>query len=56
MGHIGPTELIIIAAVIVLLFGRGRIANIGGEMGSAIREFRKGLKETPEESTPSENK
>ncbi len=40
---IGPTELIIVLVIVVLLFGPGRIANIGGEMGKAIAEFRKGL-------------
>jgi sec-independent protein translocase protein TatA len=40
---LGPTELIIILIVILLLFGIGRISRIGGEFGTAIREFRKGL-------------
>ena len=44
MGSLGTTELILILAVVVLLFGVGRVARIGGEMGSAVREFRKGLK------------
>lgn len=44
MGHLGTTELMLILAVVVLLFGVGRVSRIGGEMGSAIREFRHGLK------------
>lgn len=44
MGHLGTTELMLILAVVVLLFGVGRVSRIGGEMGSAIREFRRGLK------------
>ena len=44
MGNLGTTELILILAVVVLLFGVGRVSRIGGEMGSAIREFRKGLR------------
>lgn len=44
MGHLGTTELLLILAVVVLLFGVGRVSRIGGEMGSAIREFRRGLK------------
>lgn len=43
MFGLGPTELIIIAVIIVILFGVGRISKIGGELGSGIREFRKGL-------------
>ena len=54
MGNLGTTELILILAVVVLLFGVGRVSRIGGEMGAAIREFRKGLRgedeETPEDT------
>lgn len=39
----GPTELILILVIIVLLFGVGRISKIAGELGSGIRSFRKGL-------------
>jgi sec-independent protein translocase protein TatA len=45
--NLGPTELIIILAIVLLIFGIGRVGKIGGELGSAIREFRKGL--NPEE-------
>jgi sec-independent protein translocase protein TatA len=43
MPHFGPTELIIILVIIVILFGVGRISKIAGEMGKGIREFRTGL-------------
>ncbi|HML24484.1 MAG TPA: twin-arginine translocase TatA/TatE family subunit [Aggregatilinea sp.] len=56
MGSLGTTELILILAVVVLLFGVGRVSRVGGEMGSAIREFRKGLKGDDEknETTPAD--
>jgi len=41
--EIGPTELIIILVIVVILFGSGRIAKLGGELGQGLREFRKGL-------------
>lgn len=41
----GPTELILIIVIIVLLFGVGRIGKIAGELGSGIKAFRKGLQE-----------
>lgn len=44
MPSLGPTELIIILVIIVLLFGVGRIGKIAGEMGSGVRAFREGLK------------
>ncbi len=53
MGQLGTTELVLILAVVVLLFGVGRVSRIGGEMGSAIREFRRGLKGNEEETAES---
>lgn len=41
----GPTELIIILVIVLLLFGVGRVSKIGGELGSAVANFRKGLDE-----------
>jgi sec-independent protein translocase protein TatA len=39
----GPTELIIILVIVILLFGVGRVSKIGGELGSAVANFRKGM-------------
>jgi sec-independent protein translocase protein TatA len=39
----GPTELIIILVLVILLFGVGRISKIAGELGSGIRAFREGV-------------
>ena len=55
-GSLGTTELLLILAVVVLLFGVGRVSRIGGEMGSAIREFRKGLKGDEDKDPTSEQK
>lgn len=41
--NLGPTELIIILIIVILLFGVGRIGKIAGELGGGIRAFRKGL-------------
>ena len=43
MPRLGPTELIIILVIIVVLFGVGRISKIAGELGSGIRAFKDGL-------------
>lgn len=42
--QLGPTELIIILIIVIVLFGVGRISKIAGEMGSGIRAFREGLR------------
>jgi sec-independent protein translocase protein TatA len=38
--RLGPTELIIILVIVLLLFGPGRIAKIAGELGKGIRSFK----------------
>jgi sec-independent protein translocase protein TatA len=43
--QLGPTELIIILVIVLLLFGVGRVSRIGGELGSAVANFRRGLDE-----------
>jgi sec-independent protein translocase protein TatA len=43
--NLGPTELIIILVIVLLLFGVGRVSRIGGELGSAVANFRRGLDE-----------
>jgi len=49
----GPTELLIILVIVILLFGVGRISKIAGELGSGIRSFRKGLEDKDEEEKES---
>lgn len=55
MPSLGPTELIIILVIVVILFGVGRIGKIAGEMGSGIRSFKKGLKGDDEDSQEEKN-
>ena len=43
MLNLGPTELILILIIVIVLFGVGRISKIAGELGSGIRAFKKGL-------------
>ena len=45
MPNFGPTELLIILVIVILLFGVGRIGRIFGELGHGLRAFRTGLKE-----------
>jgi len=46
---LGPTELIIILIIVLVIFGVGRLGKIGGELGSAIRNFREGLNDPADE-------
>ena len=46
---IGIWQRIIIAVVVVMLFGRGKISDLMGDVAKGITSFRKGLKEGNEE-------
>lgn len=47
---LGPWQIVIIALVILLLFGASRLGDIGKGLGEGIRNFKKGLTEDPDES------
>ncbi len=48
MGNIGPGELLLIAFVALLVFGAGRVADIGKGLGQGIRNFKEGLRSASE--------
>jgi len=54
MGQIGPWQIIIVVVLIVLLFGRGKISELMGDVAKGIRSFRSGL--TDEEKSKEEPK
>ncbi|MCS6842837.1 MAG: twin-arginine translocase TatA/TatE family subunit [Caldilineales bacterium] len=45
IGGLGPTELLLIVLIILLLFGASKLADIGGSLGRGIREFRKAVQD-----------
>jgi len=49
--RIGPTELIIVLVIVLILFGVGRIGKIAGELGSGIRAFKDGIRGPDEPKT-----
>ena len=49
-GSIGPWQIIIVALLVVLLFGRGKISEMMGDVAKGINSFKKGLKEDPEKA------
>ena len=50
----GPTELIIIAVIVLLLFGAKRLPEIGKGLGGAVREFKKIKKDLSSDQTGDE--
>ena len=43
MGNIGWTGIIIIAVLVVILFGKGKISSIMGDLAKGIKSFKKGM-------------
>ncbi len=39
--RLGPMELIIVLVIVMIIFGVGKLPQVGGALGKAIREFRK---------------
>jgi sec-independent protein translocase protein TatA len=50
MGGIGIWQLIIIAVIVVLLFGTKKLRNLGGDLGSAIKGFKNAVNEDKEQT------
>ena len=61
---IGFWQIAIVVVLVVLLFGRGKISDLMGDVAKGIKSFKKGMKDptqdqtesTSSESTSSENK
>jgi len=45
---IGAPELLIIGLVVILLFGVGKLSNLGKDLGSSVKEFRRAMREDEE--------
>ena len=50
--HFSITELLLIAFIVLILFGTKKLRNIGGDLGSALRDFKKALHEEPKPTPP----
>ena len=55
MGGFGWPEFLIIAVIVVLIFGVGKVADIGPALGKAISGFRRAVKEDEEEAKEGED-
>lgn len=47
----GVSELLIVLVIVALLFGTRKLRNMGGDIGSAVKSFKKAVSE-PEEKKP----
>ncbi|MHB1355450.1 MAG: twin-arginine translocase TatA/TatE family subunit [Anaerolineae bacterium] len=49
--RVGPLELVIILLIVVAIFGAGKLANLGGSVGKAVKDFRTAVKDPNKDET-----
>ena len=54
--RIGPWEIALVLVIILIVFGVGKLPQVGGAMGKGIRAFRKGQRGEDEEEEEEEEK
>ncbi len=52
---LGPVELILILGIVIIVFGAGKLPEIGGAVGKSIREFRSSVHPDEDETSAPEN-
>ena len=55
MMGLGPTELVVILVIVLVIFGPGKLPDLGSSLGKSIREFRKATDEVRSEVTDTVN-
>jgi len=48
MGGVGIWQILIIVALLVILFGRGKISQLMGDVAKGVKSFKKGISEDEE--------
>ena len=54
IGGISVWQLLIILAIVIMLFGTKRLKNLGGDLGSAVKGFRKSMSDDDSSDSPVE--
>ena len=49
IGGLGPWELAIVLVIVLVVFGAGKLPQIGGALGQAIKNFKKASKGEPDD-------
>jgi sec-independent protein translocase protein TatA len=48
--HLGVPELLLILAIVIIIFGAGKLPRIGKDLGEAVTSFRQGMRKESEQS------
>ena len=52
---IGFWQIAIVVVLVVLLFGRGKISSLMGDVAKGIKSFKKGMSDNPDQSNPTKS-
>lgn len=52
IGSLGPLEIVLLLSIVIIVFGVGKLPEVGGALGKAVREFRSSVKEESKEDEP----
>ena len=55
MWGIGSTELVLLLFIVMIVFGAGKLPQVGRSFGTAINEFKNAVKPKDEEEPPAKN-
>jgi sec-independent protein translocase protein TatA len=54
MGVLQPWHLIVILVIVLIVFGAGKLGNLGGAVGKSVKDFKESIKDD-DEVTPAKN-
>jgi sec-independent protein translocase protein TatA len=55
MGNIGWVQLLIVAVIVLVIFGSKKLRNLGGDLGSSVKGFKKAMQNDEEQVTQEKN-
>lgn len=55
LGGISPIQLLIIFGIVILIFGTAKLKNFGGDLGGAIKGFKKAMNDDEDSSAKASN-
>ena len=56
LGGISPFQLLIIFGIVILIFGTAKLKNFGGDIGGAIKGFKKAMNDDDDDDKPASSK
>jgi sec-independent protein translocase protein TatA len=55
MGSFSIFHWVVVLGIVMLVFGTGKLKNMGGDLGGAIRDFKRGVRESEVDPTGAQN-